>query len=195
LEVARPSDPLGPWLTHVYTCRETKLANPDVYETEAQKQQAAEVLIHLYQQEDSSPTIQASIGRALGAIGLPKARPVLRDAIQSSDALVRAQACRALGKVGDPKTDGTLLARVMTIDISRETRIAAIEALAELQPTDPRIAYSMVEAMRNPDPAIRAASYEALKEISGQDLGLDVDAWDQWAKRRMESADAKPDGG
>ena len=46
-----------------------------------------------------------------------------------AEGVVRVQACLALGKVGLPE-DATVLARVMTLDVLEDCRIAAIEGSA-----------------------------------------------------------------
>ncbi len=140
--------------------------------------------------------MRAILCRTLGEIGDPEARPALTRALQDPDPLVRTQACRALGKIGHPD-DAHLLSRLMVTDTSRDGRVAAINALADLGTEDPRIALKLVEGMRNQDPAIRVAAYDALRQLSGQDLGVDPAPWEQRVQARLESSNpagqAEPD--
>jgi len=169
----------------------TRLADPGSYSDESQRVEAARELSARLQSGHESVAARAAICRTLGALGRPEAREAVRKAVLDESPLVRTQACRALGHVGNAQ-DATLLARIMATDLNRDSRVAAIEALATLGTTDPRIALTLVEGMRNPDPAIRAASYESLKQLTGQDLGLDAEPWEQQARRRLEQAGEAP---
>ncbi|MEA2633087.1 MAG: hypothetical protein QOE66_3306, partial [Chloroflexota bacterium] len=119
---------------------------------------------------------RAVICRTLGELREPSAREPLIKAVNDPEGLVRVQACRALGKVGKPE-DATILARVMTVDTLEDCRIAAIEGLGELKAKDARIMQILVMGMDHDDPAIRLASLEALRNITGLDRGVDPAAW------------------
>lgn len=165
----------------------TKLADPSCYADESQKAEAVRELVAALEGGQESVATQAAICRTLGALDRPEALTALRKAALAEDPIVRAQACRSLGRIGSTE-DATILARVMTTDVSRDCRVAAIEALGTLEHVDPRIGLSLVEGMRNPDPAIRAASYQALKEVTGEDLGFEVDQWEQLARSRLDAS-------
>ncbi|WP_169981376.1 HEAT repeat domain-containing protein [Tautonia rosea] len=162
----------------------TKLADPGCYSDENQKTEAVRELVAALEGGNESVATQAAICRTLGALDRPEALTVLRKTALAEDPIVRTEACRALGKLGTIE-DATLLARVMTTDVSRDCRVAAIEALGDLAPADPRIGLTLVEGMRNPDPAIRAASYQTLKLITGQDLGFEISQWEELAQARL----------
>lgn len=162
----------------------TKLADPSCYSDESQKAEAVGVLVAALEGGEESVATQAAICRTLGALNRPEALTVLRKTALADDPIVRTEACRALGKIGTIE-DATLLARVMTTDLSRDCRVAAIEGLGDLAPADPRIGLTLVEGMRNPDPAIRAASYQTLKRITGQDLGFEISQWEELAHARL----------
>ncbi len=122
---------------------------------------------------------RAVICRTLGALRRPEAREVILTATNDEDALVRAEACRALGRVGRSE-DATILARVMTLDVSAECRVAAIESLGDLKSPDKRITQHLVSGMEHDEPAIRVASWNALKSITGKDLGVDAIEWKKY---------------
>ena len=65
----------------------------------------------------------------------------------------------------------------MTVDSLEDCRIAAIDALGELRSSDPRITGMLVAGMRHEDPATRLASLNALRTITGKDMGIDAVAW------------------
>ncbi len=155
------------------------LGSPRVYDDEAQKAKAAEVLVTKLQGRKEPTATRAVICRTLGNIRRPEAREAILAATNDEDALVRAEACRALGRVGRSE-DATILARVMTIDVAGECRVAAIESLGELKSKDRRITEYLVTGMEHDDPAIRVASMNALRQITGKDLGVDALAWKKY---------------
>lgn len=154
----------------------TKLASPQCYDTPAQKAEAVKILVERFQKGREPIASRAVICRTLGALGDPAARDVILRAVNDPEAIVRIEACRALGKVGKAE-DATVLARVMTIDTLEDCRIAAIDALAELKPNDARITRVLVVALQSDDPATRYASLNALRHITGRDLGVDPGPW------------------
>jgi HEAT repeat protein len=42
----------------------------------------------------------------------------------------------------------------------------------------------LIQALEDQSPAVRQAATEALRTITGQDFGLDVNAWRQWWAER-----------
>jgi HEAT repeat protein len=153
-----------------------KLASPQCYDTEDQKKEAVATLIDKLEHGKEPVATRAVICRTLGELRNPAAREALIKAIGDSEGLVRSQACRSLGQVGRPE-DATILSRVMTVDSLEDCRIAAIEGLGELKANDPRIMEVLVQAMEHADPAIRLASLNALRKITGKDLGIDPGPW------------------
>lgn len=160
-----------------------RLAAPNLYEDEEQKAEATRVLTRALADGKEPVVTRAVICRTLGELRQPAARPAVLKAIDDPEPIVRAAACRALGKVGRPD-DGTTLARVMAADTQAECRIAAIEALGDLKPDDPRILKVLAGGMESPEPAVRAASYVALQQISANDLGPDPGPWKALADKR-----------
>ncbi|MBX6314190.1 MAG: HEAT repeat domain-containing protein [Isosphaeraceae bacterium] len=168
-----------------------QLASPNCYDGEDQKIQAARTLAAALDAGREPIATRAVICRTLGALGKPEAREALIRALDDHDPVIRAEACRALGKVGKPD-DALVLARIMVADHEKDCNIAAIEGIAALKPTDPRITIALVEGMEARDPAIRAACLKALRALSGKDLGLDVENWRKYARELAEKADSKP---
>jgi hypothetical protein len=153
-----------------------KLASAACYDNDQQKVEATR-LLSLKLAEGREPAVtRALICRTLGEIGRPEAREALLKAIDDQEPLIREAACRALGKVGTP-ADTVVLARVMSADSDPDCRIAAIEGIRNFREPDPRVEIVLVDALENPDPAIRLAAYEALQVITGLDLGPDAKAW------------------
>jgi HEAT repeat protein len=157
----------------------TDLSSPRCYDNDQQKAHAAQVLASKLREGKEPHATRAVICRTLGVLRRPEAREVILAETNDEDPLVRAEACRALGRVGRSE-DATILARVMSLDVSAECRIAAIESLGELKSPDKRITQHLVSGMEHDEPAIRVASWHALKEISGKDLGPDVIDWKKY---------------
>jgi HEAT repeat protein len=153
-----------------------KLASPACYDNPGQKTEAVRTLVAKLEGAQEPVATRAVICRTLGELREPSAREPLIKAVNDPEGLVRVQACRALGKVGKPE-DATILARVMTVDTLEDCRIAAIEGLGELKAKDARIMQVLVVGMDHDDPAIRLASLEALRNITGLDRGVDPAAW------------------
>jgi hypothetical protein len=165
----------------------SKLASPNCYDNAQQKAEAVKLLVAKLQKGAEPTATRAVICHTLGELRDPAARDAILKAANDPDAVVKIQACRALGKVGRPE-DATLLARVMAIDPMEDCKIAAVEALAELKPDDPRIAQMLVGGMQNDDPAIRYASLNALRSITGRDLGVDPKPWVKLVEERTQKA-------
>lgn len=153
-----------------------KLASPLCYDSEEQKKEAVATLINKLEKGKEPVATRAVICRTLGELRDPGAREALIKAVSDNEGLVRSQACRSLGQVGRSE-DATILSRVMTVDTLEDCRIAAIEGLGELKANDPRITEVLVSAMEHADPAIRLASLNALRKITGKDLGVDPGPW------------------
>ena len=167
-----------------------KLASPRAYESEAQKAEAAQVLSERLAKGEEPVASRVVICNTLGELRRPEARGVLLRAVSEPEPAVRAAACRALGKVGQP-IDATILAKIMATDSLKDCQIAAIEGLAALKAPDPRVDEMLVDGMENPDPAIRLASLDAIRAISGQDLGLDPGPWREYAEQRTKAVAAQ----
>ena len=154
----------------------TKLANPECYVSKTEHDAAVSLLIDKFANGREPIASRAVIVRTLGELGDSRARETMLSAVDDPEAIIRAQACRALGRVGK-KEDATVLTRKMTVDTLVDCRIAAIEAIGDLKPDDKRITMMLLNGMQHDEPAIRLASLEALKKMTGKDLGVDVVPW------------------
>jgi hypothetical protein len=171
-----------------------KLASPHCYDNEQQKQEVVRVLVKRLESAYEPVASRAVICRTLGELRLPQARGAILKAVGDHEAMIRIEACRALGKVGRPE-DATVLSRVMTVDTLLDAKIAAIDGLAALKADDPRILQVLVTGMDNDLPAIRLASLQALRAITGKDLGIEPKPWralvePMLAQRPSAAADA-----
>ncbi|WP_435006789.1 HEAT repeat domain-containing protein [Tundrisphaera lichenicola] len=157
------------------------LSSPRCFDDENQKARASQILVEKLRSGKEPHATRAVICRTLGQLRRPEAREAILGLVEDEDNLVRAEACRALGLVGRTE-DATVLARVMTVDVAAECRVAAIESLGELKAKDRRINEFLVNGMEHEEPAIRVASMNALKSITGRDLGVDAMAWKKFVE-------------
>ena len=141
-----------------------KLGKPRTYDNTEQMVESIAELSKRLADGKEPPISRAVICRSLGDLKRLEARAALLKALDDEDDEVRAEAA-------------VLLARMMAIDTTHNGRVAAAEGLANLNPKDPRIMISLSENLNNDDPAIRLASYRALKQITGADPGTDSNAW------------------
>lgn len=165
----------------------SKLASPNAYDSREQKSTAVRTLIEKYERGREPIATRAIICRTLGELRDPAARQLLIKAVSSPDAVIKIEACRALGKVGKPE-DATVLAQVMALDNLEDARIAAIEGLAELKTSDPRILTMLVQSMDHEDPAIRLASLDALRKLTHKDFGTDPADWRRQLKPALAAS-------
>ena len=168
-----------------------KLGSPNCYDHAEQKAEAARVLIKALATGKEPAASRAVICRTLGMLHRPESRPALLQAIDDPGPAVRIEACKALGPVARPE-DATVLARVMAADTQLECRVAAIEGLGRLKAPDTRITLVLVDNLEDKDPAIRYASLQALRALSGKDFGPQVAPWKKYAQSIAARDEAKP---
>jgi HEAT repeat protein len=167
-----------------------KLGTPGLYEHPGLKAEAVDVLIAKLSEGKEPIATRAVIIRSLGDLGDRRAREVIVRCVDDHDGVIRAEACRALGKVGRPE-DATILARIMTVDMLEDCRIAAIEGIGKLRSTDTRIFQILLDGLDHDDPAIRLACYRSLKELTGKDPGNTSPAWRKELEARLAAESTK----
>jgi hypothetical protein len=172
----------------------SKLADPRAYDSEDEKAEAVRILIDKFENGHEPTATKAMICRTLGQLRDPRAHEILVKAVNNPEPVIKIEACRALGKAGRPE-DATILAQVMTLDNLEDARIAAIEGLAELKTTDPRIYQVLVENMDHEDPAIRLASLNALRKLTGKNHGTNPADWRRELKPVLDAAGATMSSG
>ena len=169
-----------------------KLATPNAYDNEGQKDDAVHLLTGALESGREPVASRALICQTLGRLRRPEARAALLKAVEDPEALIRAEALRSLGKVGQPD-DATLLIRSMIVDTELDCRIAAIAGLGDLKPTEPRYLNALVEGMDHDNPSIRYASLNALRAIAGKDLGTEIGPWRKYVEALPVPKPPEPD--
>jgi len=142
------------------------------------KHRVAEQLVGAIRTETDA-MIRAEIIRTLGDYPDPVADGVLRAALNDPDTDVRIAACEAWGKHGGAEA-ADLLAPILTSDMNRDVRLASARALGKIK--DQRALAALGDALTDSDPSMQYRAVLSLKELTGQDLGNNVDRWRQYVK-------------
>ena len=129
--------------------------------------------------DEPDPLIRGEMVRALGGYPTEAAAGVLRTALNDSDADVRITACKAWGKRAGAEAT-TLLSEVLLRDVDTDVRLAAAEALGGTG--NPAAVAALGEALEDGDPAMQYRAVASLHEVTGEDLGNDVNQWRQYVK-------------
>jgi peptidyl-prolyl cis-trans isomerase B (cyclophilin B) len=87
----------------------------------------------------SNPDVAARAALALGRIGNPESRPLLRPLLRAPEARVRAMAAYGLGLLTDPDSLATL-GTLATDDPNSAVRYAALDAVGRILTGDPTLA-------------------------------------------------------
>jgi HEAT repeat protein len=165
----------------------SRLASANLYDNEDQKAEAARLLSERLASGREPIISRAVICRTLGELKRPEGREAVIRALDETEPVVQTEAARALGKLGQPE-DAAMLARLAMAGTSINLRIAAIESIGALRPSDSRYTTLLVDGMEHTDPAVRVASHEALCALAGRDLGLDAKVWRAQVTRRDPAA-------
>lgn len=92
--------------------------------------------------------------------------------LSDEDAHVRRRCCQLLGRIPAEGQAAPLL-QLAESDPSFDVRVAAVEALGA-SGADPAM---LLAALEDPNPAMQLAGVEAMKRVTGRDLGGDVAAY------------------
>jgi HEAT repeat protein len=127
---------------------------------------------------EHDPRVRAAMLGIAADFDTPAAVAVCRGALEDPEARVRAAACEAWRKRGGPEAVSLLAARAET-DTEIDVRLKALRELGALG--DAAAVPTLARALEDPDPAVQYRAVGALKNVSGRDLGDDVNAWRAWA--------------
>ncbi|QDU54355.1 HEAT repeat domain-containing protein [Aeoliella mucimassa] len=130
-------------------------------------------------QVEPDPLVRVAIIDTLAAFRTPQAATVIELGLGDEDVDVRRHCCRALGERGDP-AGVPVLARVINSEPDLNVRVAAVDALGEINSPDAYTALAV--AMEDRDPALQYAGVKSMKSISGQDFGGRVESYLQYAR-------------
>jgi len=130
-------------------------------------------------QDEPDPLIRLEIVRAIGRCRTPAADSVLDAALNDSEPDVRMVACRAWGDRGGPEA-AAKLSEMLRSDVDLDVRLTAAQALGET--ADPNAVAALGEALEDRDPAMQYQAVQSLRNVTGEDLGSDVNQWRHYVK-------------
>jgi HEAT repeat protein len=135
--------------------------------------------------DEHDPRVRVAMLDAAARFDTPSAVAICKGALEDPDERVRAKACEVWGQRGGPEAVSLLAARFDTDD-DIDVRLKALRELGRLG--DEAAIPVLARALENTDPAVQFRAVAALKQVSGRDLGDDVNLWRAWA------ADSKAPG-
>jgi HEAT repeat protein len=138
-----------------------------------------------YRQEPDS-IVREEIVRAAGACRTQTSNSVLAAALNDSIPDVRIAACEGWSQVGGPDASRQL-AGTLSSDVDFDVRLAAAKALGTTG--DPTAVAVLGSALEDRDPAMQFQAVQSLRELTGKDLGNDVNRWRQYVNRELPDGD------
>ena len=128
---------------------------------------------------DKESSVRAAAALALGWIGAPGAVAPVGALLKDKESEVRIGAAEALGFLRGPQSVDAL-AGVLG-DEDKAVRRAAAESLGKLR--DPRAVEKLIPLLEDQDGGVADQVWQALYQITGEDLGSKPDAWRKWRKQ------------
>lgn len=129
--------------------------------------------------QERDPLVRIEIIRTVATWPTATAQGILTGGLADPDDEVRTVAAEAWGRRGGPAAVERLTA-ALSDDASLDVRLAAARALGRTK--HPGALAPLAEALADSDPAMQHRALASLKEVSGKDLGHDVETWRQYAR-------------
>jgi HEAT repeat protein len=127
---------------------------------------------------EHDPRVRSEIVRLAAGFDTPSALAICRGALEDPDERVRKAACDAWGGRGGPEAV-TLLTHRYETDTDIDVRLRAVRMLGGVK--DQAAIPALARALEDSDPAVQYRAVAALRQVSGRDLGDDVNRWRAWA--------------
>jgi len=128
--------------------------------------------------EEHDPRVRSKILETAAEYDTSAATAICTGAMQDPNEMVRTRACDVWAKRGGPDAVQLLATRFQT-DADLDVRLRALKMLGELK--DKQAIPVLARALEDADPAVQYRAVASLKQVSGRDLGNDVNAWREWA--------------
>lgn len=123
---------------------------------------------------DRDPDVRASAAKDFVVLKSPKAVDVLvRSMAEDPYEAARGNAAWALGSLGDRRATDAL--RKATTDTDTMVRLRAVSALLKIKPKT--AVPELIERLADKSPMVQERAREALRAITGRDLGKDPERW------------------
>lgn len=133
-------------------------------------------------QTEPDPIVRKVIQETIAEFRTPLADAVILAGLNDEDRDVRLVCCRLLGQRGQADAVEAL-SRAVGNDGDVDVRMAAVDALGEIK--SPACIKGLAMALKDRDPAMQMAGVMAMKNVSGENLGNDVQAWRQYAAQAI----------
>ncbi len=147
---------------------------------DAQQQEAFTADLAKRMQQETNCTVRLAIISTLTKFNTASANAVLYAGLKDPEADVRVACCEAWGK--RPGPDSTrILSETLSSDTDHDVRMAAVKALGSAG--DKQAVKALGLALEDPDPSMQYVAVASMKSVTGQNLGTDVNAWREMAKR------------
>ena len=146
-------------------------------ESELQRVEFTQDLVRMML-EEHDPRVRCSILTTAADYETAAATAICKGALQDPDERVRLEACRVWSKRGGDEAVDLLATRFRT-DQELDVRLQALRMLGDLKDKD--AIPVLARALEDGDPAVQYRAVASLKQVSGRDLGNDVNAWRDWA--------------
>jgi HEAT repeat protein len=126
---------------------------------------------------EHDPRVRADILTIAAEFDTPAALAICRGAMEDPADRVRLLACDVWGRRGGGEAVKLLAHRYET-DAEIDVRLRAVRRLGEVK--DKTAIPVLAKALEDGDPAIQYRAVAALKQVTGRDLGDDVNKWRAW---------------
>jgi len=152
--------------------------------SKAAKAQSAERQVEFTQElaaemlREHDPRVRVRILQTAAEYDTASATAICKGALQDPADQVRLAACDVWAKRGGEEAVGLLSERFRG-DSDHDVRLRALRMLGTLK--DKEAIPVLAKALEDSDPAVQYRAVASLKEISGRDLGNDVNVWRAWA--------------
>jgi HEAT repeat protein len=131
-------------------------------------------------QAESDPLVRIEILRAIAAYPPSEASTaVLQASLEDPEPDVRVAACIAWGERGGPEAVAKL-SDALANDANADVRLTAAKALGKTG--DRGAVAALGKALEERNPAMQYQAVASLREVTGENLGNDVDQWRQYVK-------------
>lgn len=142
--------------------------------TDSAEQQELTQGLAMKLQTETNPLVRESLLKACGEFRTPMATRALIAGLQDSNEYVRQTCCQKLGRLQSSDAISEL-ARIAQGDEVFDVRVAAAQALG--QTGSPAAQRGLVAALEDRNPAMQITGIEAMRNLTGQELGNDVSAY------------------
>ena len=192
---------LAPWVRDQWLAEE-QIADTLFKQKREMNESVAEVLNAPSQEQDKVAIELAEIARhnqvlllrlnavrLLGELNCPEANDALEQAVKDPDPDIRIEAIQSWQQK-PARVAIAQLQEVIGSDTNTDVRLAATRALGNFTGENAVRALSL--ALTDSDPALQVRATESLKNATGQDIGADVAAWQDFVQKYGIDLQEKP---